>query len=664
MIKLLSTIRYRPLSREAIIRLALVGVLLVPVVYAGSLIATGGENLNALRHLDLGDFAIVDAWVGVYPYGPFFAGPFKIDHIYPKAFYNLAGVFLYPYSAVYGEDFRIVLLVWKGMNAILGAGAVLALYFLIRRVFRSDVVGLIAAGLFASTAEFLQWVTSVRPNPIEQTLIFMALLVCVSLCERFSYRRFLLASLIGALAFASKYGGAPFLFLVPGIATYAVWRHGSEESGRGTEILRQQTEILRVVLPVVGIFLLTALILYGWLFYRHGFDGVALIAQLSAPSFAPDQLGRVAARLASWRAMIVPVMWGVFGGLALLSGTAVAVWLWIRKAPFLSARLGWQYMFLFIVFMVQTGVIYMATFFLTGPAYLMHPEHFVSQVGWMVYYSVFAGSYGSIPTTWGALQFAVGEWNGWGLFLPVGLYALYTQVRDRGLVKLDLDRRVVLWCYILISLVIFLSTKVGVIRHILPAIALLYGITASTVRQGLKDWFRESRLRQTMTAAGVVLLIAYFGVNATAAFEQWEDKWQESADVGFEVGNWLRGQYGPETRILTDKWMFYIPPEFTNALTTREAEGAGMTLSEQELAVKGLVVSFNPEIIVLADLKGHAPVVRLEELLKTDTTLQACGYRLIKQFESGRRGDRFENIRVYGQTTGTGRGKRSHTRLS
>jgi hypothetical protein len=645
------------LNTETIVRLALAGVLLIPLAYAGPLIATGLEDLNAVRHLDSGEFETVDAWVGVYPRGPFYAGPFKIDHIYPKAFYNLAGVFLYPYSAVYGEDFRVVLMVWRGMNALLGAGAVLILFLLVRRVFGSSVVALAAAGLFAVTPEFLNWAANVRPNPLEQALIFATLLACVGLCEGFSHRLFLLASLAGALAFATKYGGMPFLLLIPAISVYAVRRRAAQD-GRLAGIVEEQARALRLIVPPIAITGGMALAAYGWIFSRYDFDGVALFTGLTGAAFPPERLDRVAARLAGWRAYLNPVAWGIFGGLLAVELMLAAAWRWARAVPAMSAKSRpWSYAFLFGAFVLQTAAIYLVTFFAAGPAYLVHPEHFVSQVGWMVYYSGFAGSYGGVtPTVWGALQVTAGEWAGWGLLVPLGLYALYAEAADRSLDSLDRDRRLVLWIYILISSVMFVTSRAGVVRHVLPAIGLLYGVVCYAVGRGLKDRLQAPLLKQAVTAAGFVLLTVYAGVNVAAAFERLEDKLQKPADVGFEVGSWLRGQYDPRTRILTDKWTFYVPPEFANVSTIRSAEGQGKTLGEKERAVRDHVTAFDPDVIILADLKTHAPIVRLGELLRTDPVLQSRGYRLVKRFESRRRGDKFEHIRIYEKTADALRG--------
>lgn len=639
--------------------LLLVAVMMIPLAYSVPLIGLGLEDINAVRHLDEGEYAILDAWVGVYPQGPLYAGPFKINHIYPKAFYNLAGLFLYPYCALYGEDFRAVLVVWRSMNAVFGAGVVLLLFLLVRQVFGSDLVAAGAAALFAVTPEFLEWVANVRPNPFEQLLIFATLLACVRMCRGFSYGLFLIASLTGALAFATKYGGVPFLLLVPAVALYAAWRDGAEGESF-SDVIRGQVRVLRWTLPAIAMAGALGLAAYVWVFSKYGFDGVSLFTGLSAEAFPPDRWDRVAARLAGWRAYIDPAAWAILGGLVCGAIIPAMVW-WGGKSRDWSATgsgpSAYVWLWLFFGFLLQTTAIYLVTFFLSGPAYLAHPHHFVSQVGWMAYYSGFAGSYGGAsPTVPQALQLTANELRGWWLFVPLVLYALYVEVKYFPKVAEERAWRLVLWGYMAVSLFVFVVTRVGVLRHILPVIGLLCGFVTYAVARSLPSLSLRSPARLLAAVSVLVLMCGYWGVNVAAAFERWEDQRQKSSDVGFEVGDWLRSRYDPRTRILTDKWTVYVPPEFTNVSSIIQAEGQGTTPVEKARSVRELVVAFDPDVILLADLKQHAPVLRLGEMLDSDPALRSRGYRLVQRFDSRRRGDKFENIRIYEKTADVLRG--------
>ena len=108
--------------------------------------------------------------------------------------------------------------------------------------------------------------------------------------------------------------------------------------------------------------------------------------------------------------------------------------------------------------------------------------------------------------------------------------------------------------------------------------------------------------------------------------------------------------------MMEEKWTVCVPPEFTNVSSTIQAEGQGATPVEKARSVRELVVAFDPDVILLADLKQHAPVVRLGEMLDSDPALRLRGYRLVQRFDSHRRGDKFENIRIYEKAADAHRG--------
>lgn len=139
---------------------------------------------------------------------------------------------------------------------------------------------------------------------------------------------------------------------------------------------------------------------------------------------------------------------------------------------------------------------------------------------------------------------------------------------------------------------------------------------------------------RAFSATLVVLLAGYTGINVSGALERWEDKWQTVSDIGLAVGDWqLKTQYDPDTRILTDHWAFYTPPEFRNVSTTTHAEWKGKSADEKER------------------WKNHAKVVHLDRVLSADPVLRARDYRLVKRFEPVRRGDRLGSVQIYQAAT-------------
>ena len=623
-------------------------VAMVPLFYAMPLVASGMKDLHAVRHIDEGEFTILRAWKDVYLNGPFYAGPFDPFHIYPKAFYNLAGIILYPYSYFWGEDFRMILGVWRSMNALFGVGVVLMLFFLVRRVFESNAAAFLAAGMFAVTPDFLTWTANVRPNPFEQMLIFCTLLACVLLCEGFSYRLFLLASLTGALAFASKYGGLPFLVLVPMISVYLIWRRHGDQNTLAS-ILHQQIRILQRVIPLLLAVIGAGVLAFCWLFYLHGWDGTSLFISLSKPAFPPELVPKVVGKLRQWQYFVNAVPWGVLAALAVVETLLVVFWRWSQKwlsaGPIRSGIV--TYAFLLGMFMIQTAGIYVITFFITGPAYVANPPHFVSQFGYMIYYSGLAGSHGyQPPGIIEGLYMTAKQVPGWWMFLPLAAYATVEQVRGRDISGVEFDQRIVLWSYVLVSMSVFLGTRVVAVRHILPALGLLYGFVGYAVVREIKDW-RKGLSAKAISAALGVLLIGYVGISLTAALRGWEHKRERTADIGFAVGEWLRANYDPRTRILTDHWTFYTPPEFQNVSTTTYSEWKGKSASEKEQRVKQLILTFDPEIILVADDPRRERPVDLERLLTGDRALRARDYQMVRKFESQHRRVIYSNIQVY-----------------
>jgi len=625
-------------------------VAVIPFLFGGPLIVVGIDDLHAVRHLDDGEFVILRAWKDVYPNGPLYAGPFDPHYIYPKAFYNLAGFILYPYAYFRGEDFQMVLIVWRTLNALLGTAAVVMLFFLIRRVFRSNAAALVASGLFAVTPEFLAWTANVRPNPLDQMLTFATLLILALLCERFSYRLFLLATLAGALAFATKYGGVPFLILVPGLSVYLIWhRNGGEDLVAA--VLRQQVRVLRAAFPFLFVAVGIGLATFGWLFDRQGWDAVSLFVSLSSSAFPSDLLLKVVEKLNHWRSFVNAVAWGTLGALLAVEVALVLLWRWSKRWILTgSIRPGVPtYTFLIGMFFFQTAAIYVAIFFITSPAYAANPAHFVSEFGFMIYYMALGGSFDDlqIPGMLESLRLTAREVHAWWLIGPPIAYAVFVQVVDRCPSVQSYHSRAVLWIYSLVSMGTFLSMPIPQVRHILPTVGLLYGFVGYAVARRVQGWRFNSLPQKAFSVLLIVLVLGYAGANVAVSVDRFLDKRERSEDVGFDVGNWIRAQYDPSTRILTDYWNFYTPPEFQNVSTTTYAEWKGRSRAEKEQHVKQLIVAFQPEVIIVTTEKSHAKAVNLEELFTIDTALRDRHFGLVKSFQSQRRGGRLNEVRIY-----------------
>lgn len=612
--------------------------MMIPLGYALPLVSGGLNDLHAVRHLDEGEFTIFNAWQDTYAHGPFYAGAFDRLHIYPKAFYNVAGIILYPYTAIAGIDFRLILIVWRLFNALCGAAAVGCLFLLIRRLFRSDVIGCLAAGLFAIVPEFLNWTANVRPNPFEQCLIFLCLYVCVLMCERFTYRRFLIASCLGAVAFAAKYGGWPFLVLVPFTAVCAV-RTSSPEQPLLDDILRRHLRQFATVAPVLIILCMITGSATIVLFQGAQWDGATLFLSLSASAFPADLLLKVAAVVTQHRALIQSVICIGITLLWLLAGLLFGIWRWSHRwlAGMNAWSTGWKALALFSLLSIQTFGLYCVIFFCLGPAYLAHPSHLFSQVAYLVYYSGLAGSYGgNPPTLWEGLQITANLFPGWWLFLSLLVWSIWRYVRT---MPIDATTKIALWTvmlYIVVTTIIFFTTRVVVLRHVLPTLAVLNGLIAwsvvHSVRRTSKSW---------ISMCAMVMLLSYVGISATVSFRHWEDKRDRSADIGLHVGQWIRVHYPSSTRIITELWTFYTPPEFSHVTSMSFAEWRGRSVAERTREVEQQLVDFEPELIVIAEDKYHPKTIPVYRLLSEHD------YHVVKEFSSHRRGDRFASVRLF-----------------
>ena len=288
------------LSRRAVyMPLLTVALVLAPLLYALPLAGQGMDNINMVRHFGHDDHNLY-RFHGQYDQGPLYAPPFDNMNIYPKAFYNLAGVVLYPYTAINGGDFQVVLITWRVLNMLAAAGAVLALFVLARRVFQSDAVALLGALLFAITPVFLTWTSSVRPNPLELLLVFSTLYFCIRLFDGFSYRTFLVAAVLSALTFSTKYGGWLFVGLLPALSIYVIWRSEAIRDN-WTDAVKGQVRVFRRVAPLLV--MVTAVLggALAWLLSTHSWDPVELVLDVSSSAFPPDKLERAPEYLERWR---------------------------------------------------------------------------------------------------------------------------------------------------------------------------------------------------------------------------------------------------------------------------------------------------------------------------------------------------------------------------
>ena len=509
---------------------------------------------------------------------------------------------------------------------------------------------------FAFTPTFLNWTTTVRPNTLELFLIFATLFACIRLIEGFSYRTFLIAAVLGALTFSTKYGGWPFVGLLPALALYVIWR--SQHTGRGwTNVAERQVRLFRRAVPflVIGVAVLGGGL--GWLLFTNSGDTVALVLDVSAKGFPPDKLERAPEYLNAWSWLLDVV---AFGGLlvcAILIGVLIAVWRFSRRwtsAETIQSNVA-LYIFLAGWLVAQVLLIYAIVFFASGPVYLAHPEYLVSQGGYMVYYTALGGGSGQSELP-GFLEsfriFATRFHPGWIGFVALLAYAAYREFWGKHLTDTRRTQRLFLWLFAAIIIVMVLVTRQTAIRHVLSALGILYLLVAAAIIPNLNVFHKPNTWR--IVRSGAVPVLALVGVlvvfHASEASGDWDYKMSKPLDTGLEVGDWLQERYPEDVRIMTDWDTFYIPPYFVQTSSVTPFERKERRDAYKAGAVRDVIVSFDPDVIAISHPQGFYEFVNVLPLLTSDPVIESRDYKLVKQFDYDR-ADRqrygYEHVLVY-----------------
>ena len=655
------------LSRRGIfVPLLIVSLLLAPLLYAAPLVGLSLDDLNMVAHFAEDDLDLYRIH-GHYENGPIYAPGFDTNNIYPKAFYNLAGVVLYPYAAIGGDDFQVVLIAWRTLNVLVTMGSVILLFLLARRIFNSDAVAWVGALLLAITPGFLLWSAGVRPNPLELMFIITTLYFCVRLLEEFSYKFFLLAAVLSGLAFATKFGGWYFLGLLPLLSVYVIWR--SEPTGeKWAKVIHVQHRLFQKVGPVIVGALLGLAGVLGWLLWTHSWEPVTMVADILESGLPPDRLERALVHLNEWGWLVKTATFGV-----LLASVAAAIALMVMWRASIAQDRGTElrsspilYMTLFGLLVGQVALIYTVVFFLTGPLYLAHPTYFVTQIGYGVYFTLLGGSFGAEEPTSivessrkFALQFHYG-WIAFGLLLA---YAGYKEVSQGRRDDTARRQRVFLW---LVAGVIVAVAVLGVrnnpqIRHVLPALAIFSVLIAGAIVPKLVALMTRVSSRDmwigAVTVVALISVIVTFHIHESAG--NWDHKMSQPDDTGLKVGEWLLLSYPTDTRIMTDWRVFYVPPAFTRTSNTSDAELGNREQEQKQLGVLEALIEFDPDVLVITHPEGFESQINVLPLLTSDPSLRARDYRLVQRFEYDRAEQqryKYEEILIYerGQPSNTG----------
>jgi len=392
-----------------------------------------------------------------------------------------------------------------------------------------------------------------------------------------------------------------------------------------------------------------------WALNSNDWSGVSLAYGWSEGAFQPYQAARLLEVLEGQQSLVNRAIWAVVVGLA--TGAALSMVIQRRMRAWDSAKAIQPgvnvYLTLFAGFVIVTGVMYVVVFFATGPAFIAHPQHFFSEMGFQFRYQVLGSSYGELgkPGLVNFIKAFGGQFHaGWLAFVPLLGYAAYINIRSSTSSPVQRDQRLVLWGFILITLVLFFGSHSATsLRHILPIVGILYVFMAEAIVLEFRRW-QYSRAAVGMALVLSMFMLVGFGGHAREAYGNWDYLRFKPQDTGVQVGNWLQEQYPEDTRLMTDFIQFYIPPYFTHSANTTTAEYDRFRGADKDQAVINWIVSFDPEVLVISHPQQYGDFVKVPPLLDSDPVLKNRNYRLVKEFEY-QRPDRqrygYENIQVY-----------------
>ena len=631
------------LSRLTI--LAFASLLSIPIIYGGPLLFVGLDDINMVRHFDHGESQIALGWLEAYRNGPLFSGPVEVYMAYPKFFYNLAGVVLYPLAIFSELDYKTIVITWRIFNTIFAGLASIALFVLARCILQSTLAAYISALLLSITPEFLIWSSNVRPNPLEQLLIFLGLIGCLKILDQPTPKWFMISTILTALAFATKFGSIPLVLLIPMISVYCIWKKRTHED-EFTKFIKDYSNLFGIGLPIALFFGLLMTLLISISLVHHDFSSQDLLYSWTSPGIDLHQQTRLRQILQQWHNLVNLIVWG--GLIISISTTTLGALLWYKAKILKSAiavnpslaLFAWLIGSIFVI----TGLTYIAVYFLVSPAHIANPSHFLSHIGFEFRYVALGASHGlggstpSIADFLGQL-FIEMHWS-WLFFIPPLIVALVFSKHADKYKSGTKNARVILSLFIIISLSLFVATRYPSIRHILPAIGIIYIYVAAQITPLINTSHLNIKL-YTATFLGICIL-AGATLQTTQSYKHWANNMDKPNDIGMHVGAWLSENYSPDTKIMVDSWIFYVPPEFENIKNTQIIEQPLMKkpLADQIKEIKAAINEYQPEIIITTDSDIHTSNVQLEELFPID-------YQIAALFPSTQRRDKYNSVSIY-----------------
>ncbi len=625
--------------------LALASLVSIPIIYGFPLLFVGLNDINMVRHFDHGESEIALGWLEAYRNGPLFSGPVEVYMAYPKFFYNLAGIVLYPLAIFSELDYKTIVITWRIFNMIFSGLALIALFVLARYVLQSTLAAYVSSLLLSITPEFLIWSSNVRPNPLEQLLIFLGLISCLKLLDKPTIKWFTISTILTALAFATKFGSIPLALLIPLMSIYCIWTKRTRKD-EFAKLIKTYSTLFTICLPIAVFLGLLIAILLSVSLVHHDFSSQSLLYSWTSPGVELQQQTRLREILQEWHSLVNLIVWG--GLIIAILSTTLSALFWYKSRQFGStvtltpnrSLFTWLIGSIFLI----TGLTYVSIYFLVSPAHIANPSHFLSHIGFEFRYVALGASHGiggSPPTIsdfFGKVLVQM-HWS-WLFFIPPIIVALIFSNHAGQYKETTKHAKVVLSLFMVISLGLFLATRYPSIRHILPVFGIGYIYIAGQITPLLNKWHFNIKLF-TATCLGICIL-AGATLQIFHSYKNWTDAMNKPNDIGMHVGSWLSENYTVDTKIMTDLWIFYIPPEFQNVKNTQIIEQSlvGKPLAEQIQEIKDAINEYQPEIIITTDSDIHTPNVQLEKIFSTE-------YQLAAVFPSSQSRDQYSRVSIF-----------------
>ena len=465
--------------------------------------------------------------------------------------------------------------------------------------------------------------------------------MCLKLSAQYSFKTFFIASLLGGLAFSTKYSGWIFIFIIPIVTTYAI----SKNSGRSdvwNSIIAQIRINFLTLSPLIIASCLTLLLIATWILVSESFDVVQAILRLSHSAFNSSQLNQAPVYLDTYRNLLQVIAITALSILVVSVLTLMHQWVKLYRRK--NLKIGvmepsrYSYGLLCIWFAVLTITIYVVIFFVSAPVYLVHPSHLISQVGFMFFNTALAGSYGSS----GADSYFVviiqlfeqmnPGWLALAILIPL---ALYKHLNDHQYAN-DIKAKVLtLWSYAAITIILVILLKAGSVRHALPGLAILsllvtYPIASMGSFSEARDIFKKTKFLPELVFSLLTIFIIF---NTIDSYDNWKYLKNKNNDTGIQIGSWISDHYPDTTTIITDQWNFYIPPKFQRLTSTTAIEWAASSPEEASMMIKTHINNTSPQLIVVTHPHPYENTVNLLPILSSPRKSNVDHYEVVKTFD-------------------------------